>query len=64
MIKKIAIKRIRIKIEIQNKFYIWLKGKIEKKNNLNKRKKIKIMRTKFVKIICHKFKLKYEIENK
>jgi hypothetical protein len=29
MIKK--NKRIRIKIEIQNKFYIWLKGEIEKK---------------------------------
>ena len=28
-LKKIAIKRMRIKI--QNKFYIWLKGEIEKK---------------------------------
>jgi hypothetical protein len=26
-----------IKIEIQNKFYIWLKGEIEKKNELRKR---------------------------
>jgi len=28
---------MRIKIEIQNKFYILLKGKIEKKNELRKR---------------------------
>jgi hypothetical protein len=41
-----------------------LKGKIEKKNNLNKRKKIKIMRTKFVKIIYLKHGFNYEIENK
>jgi hypothetical protein len=25
-----------IKIEIQNKFYIWLKGEIEKKSQFNK----------------------------
>jgi hypothetical protein len=36
--QKIAIKRMRIQIEIQNKFYIWLKGEIEKKNNFNKKK--------------------------
>ena len=29
---EIAIKRIRIKIEIQNKVYIWLTGEIEKRN--------------------------------
>jgi len=29
--KYISIKRIKIKIQIPNKFYIWLKGKIEKK---------------------------------
>jgi len=29
---KIAIKRMMIQIKIQNKFYIWLKGKIKKKN--------------------------------
>ena len=33
---KIAIKRIRIKIEKQNKFYIWLNGEIEKKNQFSK----------------------------
>jgi hypothetical protein len=37
--KKITIKRIRIKIEIQNKFYIWLKGEIKKKNKFSKRMK-------------------------
>ena len=36
MIKKIAIKKIRIKIEIQNKFYIELKGEIKKKNQFSK----------------------------
>jgi len=30
--QKITIKRIKIKIEIQNKFYFWLRGEIEKKN--------------------------------
>jgi hypothetical protein len=35
--QKIAIKRIRIKIQISNKFYIWLKGEIEKKNQFSKR---------------------------
>jgi DNA segregation ATPase FtsK/SpoIIIE-like protein len=35
--QKITNKRIRIKIEIQNKFYIWLKGEIEKKNKFSKR---------------------------
>jgi hypothetical protein len=29
-------KKIKIKIEIQNKFYFWLKGKIEKKINFTK----------------------------
>jgi hypothetical protein len=28
---------MRIKIRIQNKFYIWLKGEIEKKNQSSKR---------------------------
>ena len=31
---KIAIKKMRIKIETQNKFYIWLKGEIEKKKSI------------------------------
>ena len=35
--QSITNKRMRIKIEIQNKFYIWLKGEIEKKNELRKR---------------------------
>jgi hypothetical protein len=29
---EITIKRIKIKIEIKNKFYIWLTAEIEKKN--------------------------------
>jgi len=36
--KKIAITRMRIKIK-KNKFYIWLKSKIEKKNKFSKRTK-------------------------
>jgi hypothetical protein len=40
-LKKIAINIMMIKIEKQNKFYIWLKDKIEKKNQFSKRKKIK-----------------------
>jgi hypothetical protein len=42
-IKKIAIKRIMIKIKIQNKFYFWLKGEVEKKIQFNKviQKKLK-----------------------
>ena len=35
-IKK-TIKRMWIKIRIQNKFYIWLNGEIEKKNQFRKR---------------------------
>ena len=35
--KKIKIKRMMIKIEIQNKFYIWMKGEIKKKNQFSKR---------------------------
>jgi len=31
-IQKLTIKRIKIKIETQNKFYFWLNGEIEKKN--------------------------------
>jgi len=38
-IKKIAFKGMRIKIEEQDKFYIWLKGEIEKKNQFSKRTK-------------------------
>jgi hypothetical protein len=38
-----------------------LKGEIEKKNNFNKKKR---MRTKLVKIICHKFILKDKIYKK
>ena len=42
-----------------------MKGEIENKNHLNKmRKKIKTMRTKLVKIIYHKFRLKDKIKNK
>jgi len=37
--KEITIKRTVIKIEIQNKFDIWLKGEIEKKDQFNKRLK-------------------------
>jgi hypothetical protein len=32
---------MRIKIEIQNKFYLWLKEEIEKKNKFNKKFKKK-----------------------
>jgi hypothetical protein len=35
------MKGMGIKIKIQNKFYIWLKGKIEKKNQFSKRTKKK-----------------------
>ena len=38
----ISIKRTRIKIKIQNKFYIWMKGEIEKNNNFYKMAKKKI----------------------
>jgi hypothetical protein len=38
-----------------------LKGEIEKKNNFNKKKR---MRTRLVKIICHKFRLKDKIYKK
>jgi hypothetical protein len=42
--KKIAIKKIRIKIEIKNKFYIGFKGEIEKKNQFSKMTKKKFKR--------------------
>jgi hypothetical protein len=35
--KKITIRRMGIIIEIQNKFYLWLKGEIKKKNQFNKK---------------------------
>jgi hypothetical protein len=35
--QQLAIKRMRIKNKIQNKFYFLLKGEIEKKNQFNKR---------------------------
>jgi hypothetical protein len=35
------IKKMRIKIETQNKFYIKSKGEIKKKNQFNKRTKTK-----------------------
>jgi hypothetical protein len=35
--KKITIKRMMIKIKIQSKFYIWMKGEIKKKNQFSKR---------------------------
>jgi len=41
-----------------------LKYKIEKKNNFNKRKKIRITRIKLVKIMWHKFGFNDEIERK
>ena len=39
IIKKIKIKIIRIKIEIQKVFYLWLNGEIKKKNNFTKEQK-------------------------
>jgi len=36
---KITIKKMTIKIEKINKFYIWLKGEIKKKNQFSKRTK-------------------------
>jgi hypothetical protein len=38
-IQKLTIKRIKIKIETQNKFYFWLNGEIEKKINWAKEQK-------------------------
>jgi hypothetical protein len=38
-IKKTAIKRMRIKIKIQNKFYFLLNDEIEKKNKFSKKSK-------------------------
>jgi len=35
--QKITIKRMRIKIETTNKFYFWLKGEIENKNQFKKK---------------------------
>jgi hypothetical protein len=32
-----GIKKLQLKNEDQNKFYIWLKGEIEKKNQFSKR---------------------------
>jgi len=40
-LKKTRIKRMGIKIEIKNNFDFLWKGEIEKKNQINKRKKIK-----------------------
>jgi hypothetical protein len=37
--KNMAIKRMRIKIEIPSKFYLLLNIEIEKKNQFNKKKK-------------------------
>ena len=37
--KKITFKIMGIKIKIQNKFYFWLNGEIEKKNKLNQKTK-------------------------
>jgi len=61
-----TIKRIRIKIEIQNKSYFLLKDKIKKKNHLKKspNKIIKRMRVKMKKKIYGKLRLKNKIENK
>jgi hypothetical protein len=36
-IKKIKNKRMRMKIEIQNKFYFWLKCEIKNKSQFNKK---------------------------
>jgi len=38
-IQKLTIKRIKIKIETQNKFYFWLNGEIEEKLIEQKNKK-------------------------
>jgi len=38
-IQKTSIKRMRIKNKKQNKFYFWLKGEIEKKNQFIKKTK-------------------------
>jgi len=62
-----TIKKIRIKIEIQNKSYFLLNDKIEKKNHLKKspNKIIKRMKVKMkTKNIYGKLRLKNEIENK
>ena len=43
---KITIKKIRIKIKTKNKFYFWLNGEIENKNQFNKRTQEKIKQSK------------------
>ena len=53
-IKKIAIKRVRIKIVIENKFYILLKDEIEKKNLFSKR----------IKQIFKRITIKFDVQNK
>jgi hypothetical protein len=61
MIKKIIVKRMRIEIDIQNKFYFWLKGEIEKKINWIKGfKKIKRIR---IKIEIKNYRLKGKINS-
>jgi hypothetical protein len=53
------IKRMRIRIKIQNKFYMRLNGEIEKKNQFSKRKKIKRIRIKIDIKIKIKIKIKF-----
>jgi len=61
--KKNQSKEWRSKLTYKIKINFWLKGEIEKKNNFNKRKKIKRMKIKLVKIIYHNFGLKDGIKN-
>jgi hypothetical protein len=37
LMKKKTLKRMKIKIDIQNKFYTWSRGEIEKKNKHSKK---------------------------
>jgi hypothetical protein len=37
LVKKKTLKRMKIKIDIQNKFYTWSRGEIEKKNKHSKK---------------------------
>jgi hypothetical protein len=54
---------MKIKIKIQNKFYFWLKSKIEKKKSIEQKakKKIKKIGTKLKKQICENWMMKLKI---
>jgi hypothetical protein len=58
--EKISIKRIRFKIEIQNKSYIWLNGEIEKKSKFSEMTKKDIKKNEDQN--CHKNNNKILIE--